>query len=389
MTRRSIFRTFCTMFCVVGTLSADSNPLQKNSKQEIKTSKKDAPAFNSIKAFTGKILGKNVRVRQLADIESPVIAELLGGELVSVIGERSDFYAISAPNNTKAFVFRSFIIDEVIEGKHVHVRLKPDLTSPVIGYLNTGDKVDGIICDSNHKWLQISPPKNTVFYIAKEFIENIGGYELKAIHDAKKENVTKLMQSTLLFAKSEMSKSFEEINFNRITNDFETIINDYKEFPEYAKNAKEKFFSIKEDFLRKKLAYLESKADKMSNHMASSSNYTETSVTPMDRMNIWEANEESIFISWSNGDSSKTKEEFYEEEKMVSKSISGIVEVYSDFVKNKPGSYVLRDKEYSKAYLYSTKVNLNDFVGRYVNLTVVERPNNDYAYPAYFVVEAH
>jgi len=39
------------------------------------------------------------------------------------------------------------------------------------------------------------------------------------------------------------------------------------------------------------------------------------------------------------------------------------------------------------AYLYSTQVNLEDFVGKRVTLLVSPRPNNNFAFPAYYVFE--
>jgi hypothetical protein len=38
------------------------------------------------------------------------------------------------------------------------------------------------------------------------------------------------------------------------------------------------------------------------------------------------------------------------------------------------------------AYLYSTQVNLNTLLGKQVNLQVSPRYNNNFAFPAYFVL---
>ena len=83
----------------------------------------------------------------------------------------------------------------------------------------------------------------------------------------------------------------------------------------------------------------------------------------------------------------KTMTDFYEQQKFKSTRISGIVEAYNDPVKNKPGSYVIRDRDFPRAYLYSTMVDLHNHVGQYVTLVVSERPNNNFAFPAYFVMD--
>ena len=47
---------------------------------------------------------------------------------------------------------------------------------------------------------------------------------------------------------------------------------------------------------------------------------------------------------------------------------------------NKPGSYIVRDRDLTRAYLYSTMVDLHSVVGQYVTLVVSDRPNNDFAF---------
>ena len=168
-------------------------------------------------SFTGRIVGNGVRMRISADVESPIIQELAKDDLVVVLEEKNDFYGIEAPSDMKAYVFRSFVLDNVVEGNRVNVRLLPELNSPVIGHLNTGDKVNGTISDQNSKWLEIAPPKNTRFYIAKEFIEKIGGPEIKSIRDKKKTSVVQLMESANHITQSELSKSFDDIDFDRLT----------------------------------------------------------------------------------------------------------------------------------------------------------------------------
>ncbi|MGD0665819.1 MAG: hypothetical protein ABSA17_08880, partial [Rhabdochlamydiaceae bacterium] len=66
--------------------------------------------------------------------------------------------------------------------------------------------------------------------------------------------------------------------------------------------------------------------------------------------------------------------------------LTGIVEPYASMVKHKPGDYVLKDKDLPKAYLYSTQVNLQEYVGKKVSILVVPRSNNNFAFPAYFVL---
>ena len=346
------------------------------------------------KAFTGKIVGGSVRMRLSPDMDSAVIKELLKGELVVVRGEKSDFYTVEAPADLKVYIFRSFVLDNVVEGNRVHVRLSPELNAPIVATMNTGDKVNGQISDKNHKWLEIGVPKNVKFYVAKEYVEKIGGPELKALRDKKQNTVQQLMESAELLSQSEMMKSFEEIDFERVSNSFATITRDYSDFPEYSEKAKSKLAHLQETYLQKKIAYLEAKTSKLSkerslrNDVLPVSDNSDDSLSAKDQMKIWERVEESLFLSWSTSHHKKTMDDFYDDQKMKCVRISGIVEAYNDSVKNKPGNFVLRDRDMPRAYVYSTFVDLQNYVGKYVTLVAVTRPNNNFAFPAYFVFEA-
>ena len=404
-------RLSCTLFLVAVGLSAADDKINtggvsvakehhvpQNGKQAVQ---KSAEAHinhteneANYKAFTGKIVGGSVRMRLHPDVDSPIVKELLKGELVVIKGEKSDFYTIEAPADLKVYIFRSFVLDNIVEGNRVHVRLSPELTAPVVALMNSGDKVNGTISDKNHKWLEINVPKNVRFYIAKEYIEKIGGPELKALRDKKQNTVLQLMDSAELLSQSEMMKPFEEIDFERVSNSFTTITKEYSDFPEYAEKAKSKLVHLQEIYLQKKIAYLEAKTSKMSkeriarNDLIQITETSEETLSPRERMKIWERVEESLFLSWSTSHHKKTMDDFYDDQKLKTVRISGIVEAYTDIVKNKPGNFVLRDRDMPRAYLYSTFIDLQNYVGKYVTLLAVPRPNNNFAFPAYFVFES-
>lgn len=174
-----------TLFLLLSALShvfADQPPKESPVfMQQSAPKAKEAPVitpkkkFVGFKAFTAKVSGNSVRMRLQADIESQIIQEAQKGELITVIGQHGDFYAVAPPTEIKAYVFRSFILDNIVEGNRVNVRLSPDLNAHIIGHLNAGDKILGTLCPENNKWYKIDPPENTRFYIAKEFLEYAGG----------------------------------------------------------------------------------------------------------------------------------------------------------------------------------------------------------------------
>lgn len=382
--------------CVALVCLAQSNLMSDEATQKNSTVASTATkSKTTFQPFTGKILGANVRLRLDADVEAQVVKELEKGEMVIVVGEKNDYYAIEPLKDIKAYVFRSFVLDNTIEGTRVNIRLAPELDAPVIAHLNTGDKVEGVPSEKNSKWLEITPPANTKFYIAKEFIDYVGGPDLKLVRDRKLDSANAVMEKANLAAQSELRKPFAEIDYDRIVSSYQTILTDFQELPEYIEQAKSKLSSIQETYLQKKLAYLESKASLMdkASHYASTqvsfqdSENSNEQMSPTDRMKIWEPVERALYLTWAEGNHSKNIKEFYADQKITASVISGMLESYVEPVKNKPGEYILRDKGLPVAYVYSTHVNLHQFVGKQVSLVAAPRANNNFAFPAYFVLD--
>jgi len=370
---------------------ADAAPPLDKSIMSVNTT--PSHSVSKFKAFTGKITGSNVRMRTSADLESHIIAELSKDEYVVVTDEKDDFYAVEAPAGLKAYIFRGFVIDDIIEGDRVNIRLSPNREAPIIGRYSTGQPIDGAICGDNKKWMEINAPEDTQFFIAKEYIEYAGKPELKIFQDKRKATVTQLLESTNLLSQAEMHKAFHEIDIERVTHSYNTIVNDYSDFPEVVAPAKKKLHAIQEDYLHRKIAFLEARASNMgkgkelSNNIYEVAYHSEDSLSPTDRMKLWEPLEEALYLGWSSMHHAKTMDDFYVDQKMKSKTVSGILEPYREFVKNKPGNFIVKNQDITIACVYSTHINLEDFIGKRVNLIVSSRSNNGFAFHAYYVLE--
>lgn len=347
--------------------------------------KKLAEPFRS---FTGRVKAKKVRMRSNPDMESPIIKELQKGELVFVISEKGDFWGIEPPADCKAYVFRSFVLDGVVEGNHVNVRLEPSLDAPIIAHLSSGQKIEGQISSAHNKWLEITPPKGTCFYIAKDYLEVAGGPELKQQHDKRLGSVQQMLEAATALTKSEMKKPFERIEFDKLTRTYKAIVDEYSDFPHMVEKAQAHLASLQEEYMQKRLKYLEEKATTQGGAEVSQILDTPSPDSITERMKMWEHVEESLYLAWSGTNDDKSQEQYYEEQKLSATPITGILEIYQTTAKNKPGDYLLKDHNLPKACVYSTKVDLQKLVGKKVTLYAVERPNNNFAFPAYFVVDA-
>lgn len=381
----------------------------------------------NFQAFTGKVNKSRVRLRQQPSLDSPILRELNQGDMLIVVGESDDFYAVQPPSDIKAYVFRTYILDNVVEGTRVNVRLEPDTEAPVIAQLASGERVNGVVSPLNNKWLEITPPPQARFYVAKNYIEKIGNASLMATIEKRREEVNNLLSATYQASQSEIQKDFSEINLDGIYSNFNKIISQYQDFPDQVARAKELVTWLQDSYLQKKLAYLESKTQNTQNDWSNRSSQMneqmlaqqqrvaelemqlrmekasreyasratpagqqETGANSNAKMAAWEPIEQAIYAAWMHHNPTGTPDEFYREQQQQAVSLKGIIEPYTRTIKNKPGDYVLINESthLPVAYLYSTQVNLQGMVGHAVTLQGSPRANNNFAFPAYFVLSA-
>mgnify|MGYP001578578538 CR=1 FL=1 len=103
-------------------------------------------------------------------------------------------------------------------------------------------------------------------------------------------------------------------------------------------------------------------------------------------MRLWDVLEESLYLSWLAFHSGKKIDDFYAEQKATAAVLSGTVESYGFDVKEKPGDFILKTGESPTAFLYSTHVDLTQYTGKQITFLVSPRPNNHFAFPAYYVL---
>lgn len=370
--------------------------------------------------FTGRITKNKVRVRLQPSFDAHVLRELNRDDLIVVKGESNDFYAIQPPKGIKAYIFRTFVLDNTIEGSHVNVRLKPDLEAPVVAQLNSGDHVTGTVNTANNKWLEIDLPDPVLFYISKDYVEKIGDAGLMARLDKRREEARELLNTTHAAAAAELQKSFDQIQLDPIVYNYQQLIAEHQDFPEFSNNAKQALQQLQEAYTNKKIAYLESQTTQSSHVMENQTHqlnhelqahkariaYLEQKIqkeqpAPFNdvpspktlsdypvNMSAWFPTEEALFAVWSKQAGSSSMENFYREQMEKGFTVKGVVEPYNRPVKNKPGDYMIvsSSNQLPIAFLYSTRINLQDYVGREVSVLVSPRSNNHYAFPAYFVL---
>ena len=355
---------------------------------------------SSFKPFTGKVIGNKIRLRAGPSLDGAILKELNKNTLLLIVGEKNDYYAVKPFDNTKVYVYRNYIIDNIVENDRVNVRLKPNLESYILGQLSKKQRIEGKVYSKNNKWYELTPPSTINFYVAKDYIKRAGDSTYYTLMMERKEEVSKLLNSAYFITQKEIKKPFSEMDPQKAISQFEAIIKGYTDFPESVQQAKEGLALLQDNYLQKKIVYLETKANmapeekeeifkevsnlkqevntKKIQRKVHSNNLTQ-------KMNTWVCVEEELYNTWTTFHPEKSIDDFYKEQKANALTLRGRIEPYDQNIQNKPGDYILKGNDIPLAYLYSIHVDLEKYIGKEITITVSPRPNNNFAFPAYFV----
>jgi len=349
-------------------------------------------AKKPFKTFTGKILGNKVRVRTGPGLDSHIVKQMNKSDLLLVVGEENGFWKVQPDYGTKAYVYRTYILDNTVEANRVNVRLQPNTEAPIVAQLGMGEKIDGKISPKHSKWYEIDPPNSMCFYISKEYVGFAGGPDFLASQEKKRVDAEHDLKTAFLQLRKEIKLPFHKMSPEKLISQFEAIIQDYSEVENFAEQAKDGLSILRDNYTKKKINYLEKKADgthvqeivfpKYSDHLAPQK--VSSKLSP--KMRLWEEVEEELYLSWLTFNTNKKIKDFYAEQKVNANHIAGTVESYDPMLKNKPGDFMLRCDGNPVCYLYSTHINLKEHVGKKVKFLVSPRPNNNFAFPAYYVI---
>ena len=89
---------FILSLCTVGFVATSYAAPQISKTPVMQQSAKKAETF---KSFTGKVLANKVRIRSKADLESHIVRQVNKNDLLLVVAEDGDFYAVQPPKETK------------------------------------------------------------------------------------------------------------------------------------------------------------------------------------------------------------------------------------------------------------------------------------------------
>lgn len=357
----------------------------------------EVQAAAAFEPFTGRVAKGKVRLRTTPHIDGFIVQELPKGSLLLVDGEHDGFFQVQAPEQVKGYVFRTFVLDGKVEGSRVNVRLAPDLEAPVIAQLNSGDTIDGQVYSQNPKWIECHPPATARFFVASEYLEKAGDARYIVECQERKSKSFQLLVDAKAAIEYEFGKPFDEMNVEPILALCQELVDQYPDYEEVTEQAKELMAKVNADYKERKISHLEGKA-KDADLLAAKLHELEPTLNEIDpklgispfplKLTSWQDVEQSYIAAFKKQHLNATEEEFYRVELQKAITLSGILTPYLRPVKNKPGDYLLLDPadNHPLAYLYSTKINLQETLGDQVEIVACPRPNNHFAYPAYYVL---
>ncbi len=342
-----------------------------------------------ISPFTGKITGDKVRLRLSPTLDGSILSELNKDDLIVITGEIDDFYTVKPSPSTKAYIYRAYVLDDVVEANNVNIRLEPNNHAPILSQLNQGDRVGGMLCPNNNKWLEINPPESVQFYVSKTYVTNVGDETLYQKTEDKHQKIKNKLSSIQESLQKELQKPFAIIQIVPAINELKAIITESQDLQDLAKEADALIQTTQEQYVvlsQNKTADIQQEKLEGGEQVAFSeqSNFYRFASFALEK-------QERTLIEQAivNGDVS-TQEEFYLKESNNAEEITGQLIPYERTSSTRPGDFMLVDikTKVPVAYLYSNTIDLKEFIGRNITVVASTRPNHHYALPAFFVHEA-
>lgn len=125
----------------------------------------------SFTPYVAQVTGSQVRLRLDANYDAAIFKELPKGQILYVVGEKGDFYAVVPPEELKGYIWRNYILDGKVDATALNVRLAPSTEAPIIGQLQKGQQIEGKVLTNNTKWLEIDACHYCAMFISKQYVE--------------------------------------------------------------------------------------------------------------------------------------------------------------------------------------------------------------------------
>jgi len=118
-----------------------------------------------------RILSQQANLRAAPSRQADIVATVAGGDILTCLSVEDGWIKVVPPQDVDLWIYAELLRDDVVAASAVCVRSGPGIKFQSVGELRKGDVVEkrGIKGD----WLRIAPPKNCVFWVGAEHIEEL------------------------------------------------------------------------------------------------------------------------------------------------------------------------------------------------------------------------
>lgn len=124
---------------------------------------------NDFKPVYATVCADNVNIRAGRGLNFEVLSQVNKFDTVVILGEEFGWYKIQLPKQAASFVNKKFIDQNTVKVNKLRVRAGKGENFNILGVLKMGDKVD--ILEENGEWLKISPPKDCLGWVKKNYLQ--------------------------------------------------------------------------------------------------------------------------------------------------------------------------------------------------------------------------
>jgi len=136
----------------------------------------------------------NVRVRPV--LGSEIVCQISKNETVDAIEKGDTWTKINAPFNSRCWVKKDYIKDNVVRVSKVNFRCGPGIAFPVLGSVTKGAKLD--IIKKSGDWVRIKPPVKFPVWVSSQYIEYLEKKQPSAKKSAPKAKAVNKLSEILV-----------------------------------------------------------------------------------------------------------------------------------------------------------------------------------------------
>ncbi len=116
------------------------------------------------------VTGDNVNLRSRPEVTSEIVGQVDSGDiLITGAGSTNQWIEVSVPESIGLWVYEELVRDGRVSAASLRVRSGPGISFRSVGKISRGRKVE--VRDKHNQWLEIDPPPECSLWISAEYVK--------------------------------------------------------------------------------------------------------------------------------------------------------------------------------------------------------------------------